>query len=40
MGALGLEIERWKRKSNSTQGETTSLRGIIDQLNVEIERLN
>lgn len=35
-----LEIERWKRKANSNQNEIFLLRGIVDQLNVEIERLN
>ncbi|KAM3135295.1 hypothetical protein pb186bvf_012593 [Paramecium bursaria] len=40
MGGLELEIERWKRKCQSIQGETVSLRSMIEQLNVEIERLN
>ncbi|CAD8084240.1 unnamed protein product [Paramecium sonneborni] len=35
-----LEIERWKRKVTSNEGELHLLRNIIDQLNVEIERLS
>ncbi|CAD8125471.1 unnamed protein product [Paramecium sonneborni] len=35
-----LEIERWKRKANSSQAEIEILRVNIEQLNDEIERLN
>lgn len=40
LSTVDQEIERWKRKANSNSGEIEMLRGTIDQLNDEIDRLN